>query len=164
GRGMVGCAGNVTWANRATLCAPGFDVASAKVWNWSHGAVAPMHHYWTNDNLHFAGMGSGNCSAEYGAGTACTEGQPMRVCASTNTDPEGNHCGWVKCGLHGTTPDYFGGCNGDNVTAGSLCVAHGCADGTIEQTFTKGMIGCAGKVTNASALQLCAAGYILADH
>jgi hypothetical protein len=162
GHGMFGCAGTVTWSNRASLCAPGFDVASAKTWYRFHGTGVPSHHYWTNDELHYSGSGSGSCSAQFGTGSACAAGQPMRVCSSMTPDPEGNQCNWVNCGLVGTTPaDYFGGCNG-NATAGTLCVAHGCADGTIEQTFDRGMVGCAGAVTNANAGQLCAAGYVVA--
>ncbi|HEY3498116.1 MAG TPA: hypothetical protein VGK73_25635 [Polyangiaceae bacterium] len=161
--GIVGCAGAVTFPNRATLCGPGYHTLNAQTWKSSRGTTAPTHHYWTNDALSYGGFGSGNCTARYSAGTACPENQPMRVCASTPIDPEGNRCNWIHCALESGTNDFFGGCVG-NTTAGTLCVPDsGCVDGSVEQTFTRGMVGCAGSVTLANAAQLCTAGYTLAQ-
>lgn len=163
--GIVGCAGAVTFPNRASLCGAGFHPLNAMIWHSSHGTQVPTHHYWTNDVLSYTGSGSGNCSAEYTRGTACPQNSPMRVCASITTDPEGNHCNWFDCAFDsgGTTPnDHFGGCAG-NTTAGTLCVPDsGCADGSVEQRFTRGMVGCAASVTYPNAAQLCTAGYTLA--
>jgi hypothetical protein len=164
--GIVGCAGSVTFPNRASLCAPGYHVLSGMVWRTSRGSIVPTHHYWTNDALNYNGTGTARCWASYpGIGNACPANQPMRVCARTNIDPEGNRCNWFDCSMDSgtTTPnDYMGGCAG-NATAGTLCVPDiGCADGTVEQTFTRGMVGCAGSVTFANAAQLCTAGYTLA--
>lgn len=163
--GIVGCAGAVTFPNRATLCALGYHPLPAMVWRTSRGTTVPTHHYWTEDVLNYTGTGTGMCSAEYATrGSACPANDPMRVCASTVVDPEGNHCNWFNCSLDSgtTTPnDYMGGCAG-NHTAGTLCVPDsGCADGTAEQTFPRGMVGCAGSVTLANAPSLCAAGYLL---
>jgi hypothetical protein len=157
--GMVGCAGAVKWADRATLCAKGYHVANAREWRSGRGGASPTHHYWTQDDLHAVGM-PGNCSYSYSSGSACPAGQPMHVCSTANmgVDPEGNRCAMVGC-----SADFFGGCTGPgNDTAGSLCVPNGCADGTQEQTFSRGMVGCAGSVTWASRATLCANGYRVA--
>jgi hypothetical protein len=165
--GIVGCAGSVTFPNRDSLCAPGYHPINAQTWRTSRGPTVPTHHYWTDDVLNYMGLGSGNCSVEYSRGTACPVDQPMRVCAMGTLDPEGNRCNWTNCALDtggaATTPnDFMGGCAG-NATAGTLCVPDsGCVDGTVEQTFTRGMVGCAGSVTLANASQLCTAGYALA--
>jgi hypothetical protein len=163
--GIVGCAGAVTYPNRARLCATGYHPLAAMTWRTSRGPTEPTHHYWTDDILNYTGSGTGMCSAEYQTrGTACPANQPMRVCARAVTDPEGNRCNWFNCSFDsgGTTPNhFFGGCAG-NTTAGTLCVPDsGCADGTSEQTFPRGMVGCAGRVTLANAASLCAAGYIV---
>jgi len=162
--GIVGCAGAVTYPNRDSLCGPGYHPLSAMVWRTSRGGTVPTHHYWTDDILGYSGVGTGSCSAEYTRGTACPADQPMRVCARTNRDPEGNRCNWFDCAFdsgRNTPNEYFGGCAG-NATAGTLCVPDvGCADGSIEQIFTHGMLGCAGKVTYGNAAQLCTAGYVL---
>jgi hypothetical protein len=162
--GIVGCAGSVTYPNRKSLCAAGYHPLSAMVWRTSRGSTVPTHHYWTDDVLGFKGSGTGSCSAEYISGSACPANEPMRVCARTNMDPEGNRCNWFDCSFDsgGNTPnEFFGGCAG-NATAGTLCVPDsGCADGSVEQTFTRGMVGCAGTATFANAAQLCTAGYTL---
>lgn len=162
--GIVGCAGTVTYPNRASLCAAGYHPLSSMVWRTSRGSTVPTHHYWTNDPLRYSGTGTGMCSAEYAAGNACPADQPMRVCARTNMDPEGNRCNWFDCSFDsgGNTPNhYFGGCAG-NTTAGTLCVPDsGCADGTTEQALPRGMAGCGGNVTFANAASLCTAGYVL---
>lgn len=120
---MVGCAGSVTWGNRATLCAAGSSPCSAGAWHalQQSWGPSPAHHYWTNDDLRWSGSGSGACFVSTSVGNTCT-GQPMRVCSgSSTTDPEGNVCNWINCGYGSTTPnEYFGGCSGNN-TAGTLC-------------------------------------------
>jgi hypothetical protein len=119
--GVVGCAGSVTWDNRDSLCAPGWSAVRGHEWTKSHGSVAPTHAYWTSDNLHYLGSGTNNCSVSLTAGSACPANQPMRVCPTGGTDPEGNRCNWTNCGLDANTPNqYFGGCVG-NTTAGTLC-------------------------------------------
>jgi len=161
--GIVGCAGSVTYPNRASLCAAGYHPLPAMVWRTSRGTTVPTHHYWTEDVLNYTGTGTGMCGAVYPAtGTACPTDDPMRVCASTVIDPEGNHCNWFNCSVDSSgTNDYMGGCSG-NHTAGTLCVPDsGCADGSVEQAFPRGMVGCAGSVTLANAASLCTAGYIL---
>ena len=163
--GIVGCAGAVTFPNRKSLCAAGFHPLASMTWRTSRGTTVPTHHYWTNDILNYTGTGTGMCSAEYATrGTACPPDDPMRVCASTVVDPEGNRCNWFNCAFDSgsTTPnEYFGGCAG-NHTAGTLCVPDsGCADGTVEQAFPRGMVGCGGTVTLANAATLCTAGYVL---
>jgi hypothetical protein len=155
---LVGCSGNVSWANRSTLCAPGFDVATADdyiKW-WSN--VTPLHDYWTNDYLLYSGAGPSNCSANYTSGFDCGNGRPMRVCTPGGTDAEGNTCTWTNCGLESTASAFFGGCAA-NPTAGTLCVPHGCANGTITENFGNDMVGCAGSVTWANRASLCAPGW-----
>lgn len=162
GRGMVGCAGAVTYPNRASLCAAGYHPVSARGFHFGRNATVPAHHYWTNDDLRYGGSGSGSCTVQYQNGSVCPSNQPMRVCATTNSDPEGNSCNWVSCSFEGSA-GYFGGCVG-NATAGTLCVQNtGCADGTVEQTFAQGTIGCAGAVSYANAASLCTAGFVLAS-
>ncbi|TQF15277.1 hypothetical protein FJV41_14470 [Myxococcus llanfairpwllgwyngyllgogerychwyrndrobwllllantysiliogogogochensis] len=159
--GMAGCAGKVTWGSRASLCAPGFRPASAREWDTLFLGLAPAHNYWTNDDLRYSGV-SGTCSVSYVTGTACPAGQPMRVCTAAGTDAEGNTCNWTGCGLLANTPNrFFGGCAG-NTTAGTLCVPRGCADGSVEQTFSNGMVGCAGSTNWAGRAALCAPGYRVA--
>jgi hypothetical protein len=120
--GLVGCAGAVSFADRTTLCAPGFRTASSAEWVALHGSVAPTHDYWTNDGLRYLGSGTAACSVSPETGFSCGA-TPMRVCTATGSDPEGNVCNWQHCGLESTTPDqFFGGCAG-NTTAGALCIA-----------------------------------------
>ncbi|WP_437744961.1 serine hydrolase domain-containing protein [Sorangium sp. So ce1504] len=122
---MFGCAGSVTYPDRADLCKTGYHVCSAAefVEKNSYGstnAEAPKHHYWTDDNLKYTGVGSGSCSAAP-AGMSCGASTPMRVCSPDGVDPEGNQCNWVNCGHGDSTQNrYFGGCAG-NTTAGTLC-------------------------------------------
>lgn len=124
---MFGCAGSVTYPNRALLCKSGYHVCSAAEYvsnnNYNgYNAEAPRHNYWTDDNLKFGGTGSGSCWATTGSGGACSANTPMHVCTPEGYDDEGNHCAWENCGLGtgNTTNRYFGGCTGDT-TAGTLC-------------------------------------------
>lgn len=120
GSGMRGCAGKVTFAQRASLCASGFRVCTAAEWVSRRGSTAPSYSYWTNDNLRYNGT-VGACYVSVTAGSLCSGGaEPMRVC-SGSVDPLGNTCQWVNCGLNTITPNqYFGGCI-NNTTAGALC-------------------------------------------
>jgi CubicO group peptidase (beta-lactamase class C family) len=123
---MFGCAGTVTFSERASMCATGYHVCGAQeyVTNNLYGSVnaeAPKHHYWTDDQLGYGGSSSGSCWAAP-TGSSCGADTPMRVCASGGADPEGNDCNWTGCGFgaDSTTNRYFGGCIGDT-TAGALC-------------------------------------------
>jgi hypothetical protein len=159
--GMVGCAGAVPYASRGSLCAPGFRVVSATEWVALRGGVAPTHDYWTNTDLRYSGAGTSACAVSPLIGFSCGS-TPMRVCTATGSDAEGNRCNWQHCGLEASAPDqFFGGCVG-NTTAGALCIVGGCADGSIEQAFGGGMVGCAGSETYASRASLCGPGYRLA--
>ncbi len=159
--GMVGCAGAVTFANRNALCAPGFRTATAAEWVALRAGIAPTHDYWTSNDLRYSGQGSSACSVSAETGNLCGT-TPMRVCTGSGGDAEGNQCNWQHCGLDANAPDqFFGGCVG-NTTAGALCIVGGCADGSIEQTFAGGMVGCAGAVTYAGRAGLCGPGYRVA--
>lgn len=123
---MFGCAGTVTYPNRAQLCKTGYHVCSAAEYVTNndygdHNAEAPRHNYWTNDNLKYGGTGSGACWAAT-TGNSCNASTPMRVCTPEGTDDEGNHCNWENCGFgaSSTANRYFGGCNNDS-TAGAVC-------------------------------------------
>ncbi len=155
--GLVGCNGSVTWANRASLCATGYRPATAAEWMYRGGT--PTHNYWTDDPLEFGGTSSA-CWVSYSQGNNGCGGEPMRVCTSTGTDAEGNACNWTNCGMDSSTSNYhFGGCAG-NPTAGTLCVpVGGCADGSVEQVFGNGVVGCAGSATFADRATLCAPDY-----
>jgi hypothetical protein len=157
--GMVGCAASETYANRASLCGPGFRLATAVEWIALRGGIAPTHDYWTNDALKFGGSGSSACTVSTTVGSDCGP-TPMRVCTATGGDAEGNLCNWTHCGLDASAPDqFFGGCVLDT-SAGALCVPNaGCADGSAEQVFQNGMVGCAGSVAYGSRASLCAPGY-----
>lgn len=160
GHQMVGCAGAVTWPSRASMCAPGFVPCGATWWPALRGGTAPTHNYWTNDPLRYSGSVF-SCAAQVSGGNACGPSTPMRVCTS-GTDAEGNQCTWHNCGLGTTAPNqYFGGCSGSGgfTTAGTLCCRAPCADGSVEQTFTSGMFGCAGAVTHSAADSLCGVNY-----
>jgi hypothetical protein len=159
--GMVGCAGAASYADRSTLCAPGFRTVTAAEWVALRGTIAPTHNYWTNDALRSLGSGTSACAASEETGASCGA-TPMRVCTPAGRDGEGNACNWQHCGLEATSPDqYFGGCLG-NTTAGALCIASGCSDGSIEQTFAGGMVGCAGSASYANRSGICAPGYRVA--
>jgi hypothetical protein len=161
GGGMVGCAGAVSFADRATLCGPGFRVVSAAEWVALRGGIAPVHDYWTSNDLKFSGNGTSACSVSPLVGVSCGA-TPMRVCTAAGTDAEGNQCNWQHCGLEASAPDqFFGGCAG-NLTAGALCIVAGCADGTVEQIFAGGMVGCAATETYANRASLCGPGFRLA--
>jgi len=116
---MRGCAGRVSYANRAALCAKGFGPCAAKEWVDKRDGQAPNYNYWTNADLRWTGYSSNNCAAVFYGGSSCGE-DPMRVCAS-NIDLLGNRCNWTGCGFLDRYPqEYFGGCLG-NKTAGTLC-------------------------------------------
>jgi hypothetical protein len=159
--GMIGCAGASSFASAASLCGPGYRLATAAEWKTLRGGAVPAHDYWTADALRYSGTAS-SCSVSTFAGYSCPDTQPMRVCTPGGGDPEGNTCTWTNCGLGAVAPnDYFGGCVSDP-TAGALCIsARECADGTAEQVFDAelGIVGCAGAVAFADRDSLCAPGY-----
>ena len=119
---MVGCVGKVTFANRATLCAPGVPPCKVADYRARRGASVPHYNYWTDDVLYGAGdtstcAVSPKSSSTYGS---CSSTTPMRVCAA-HTDAVGNQCNGINCGYEAYSPnEYFGGCSGDT-TAGALC-------------------------------------------
>jgi hypothetical protein len=151
---LQGCPGKASFANRATLCASNCRVATANEWATLHGAVAPQHHYWTDDALAYSSGGAcgpAGCSSQqcfvtldttatvsYVSGTSTVtsnlanncinagtvNAQPMRVCAGTAADTDGNTCTWSGCGYNSVSPNqYFGGCSGANdATSGALCI------------------------------------------
>jgi alpha-tubulin suppressor-like RCC1 family protein len=164
GNGMVGCAGTVGFSARNTLCAAGYQAATAVQWSTNRGAGIPAHHYWTNDPLFWAGSPSA-CFVSKSVGSDCGADTPMRVCAVSLDDPEGNHCNWTQCGLYTTANQYFGGC-GNNFTAGTLCIPNidppsGCSfnscakweNGMVSSTSTEhpGIVG-----NTANCTQFCA--------
>jgi hypothetical protein len=150
---MVGCSGSVSFNDRNSLCAPGYSACSAWTWQAVHdwyGGPAPSHHYWTSDNLQYAGSGPGQCGAAVSGGVSCSydpsNPTPMRLCKPQTPfelearygygpryyvpDEEGNTCNWTGCGYEpygqwapsqSWAPEqYFGGCVG-NSTAGTAC-------------------------------------------
>ena len=123
GADMVGCAGEVSFANRDSLCAPGYTACSAYQWVTFRAGARPRNNYWTSDSLKYGGSGDASCWVDETSGTACPSQSPMRVCSkdASGTDPLGNTCNWDHCGYDGSTSnEYFGGCVGNN-TAGTLC-------------------------------------------
>ena len=129
---MQGCAGSVSYAARASRCAPGCRVASADEYVAFRNAVTPTHNYWTDDNLKYssgagvcgANCGSSSCFAGNGSTYTSACANPMHVCAATQPDPETNTCTWTNCGYNSTTPSVgFGGCSGSNDgLAGAVCI------------------------------------------
>ncbi|MFO0570973.1 MAG: hypothetical protein U0263_35390, partial [Polyangiaceae bacterium] len=159
--GMSGCGGTVTFANRATLCAAGYEPCTSGEWNLRHGEAAPDYHYWTDNLLQYDNGPNNACEVNtHPLANPCSTA-PAHVCKSVktgpSTDPLSNVCTNSGCGYGNTTDnDYMGGCN--NTTAGTLCCpVITCADNTIEQAFVDGMIGCAGQVNYASRATLCGA-------
>lgn len=146
---MQGCPGKVTFANRASLCASNCRVATANEWVTLHGSAVPQHHYWTDDALAYsAGQGAcgGNgCTTQQCfvtldfsatvttsaggttslASNACST-QPMRVCAGSAADSDGNTCTWAGCGYNSVSPNqYFGGCSAtSDANSGALCICN----------------------------------------
>lgn len=113
---MWGCAGSVTWANRASLCGPGAHVCTAAEWESRLVNGWPTHIYWTDTNLGYSGY-MGNCAASV-SGTPCPAG-PFRVCSGV-IDDESNVCNWTQCRYENTPDaDWFGGCSDSE--AGTLC-------------------------------------------
>ena len=119
---MVGCVGKVSFANRATLCAPGVPPCGVVEYRGRRGANVPHYNYWTNNVLY----GKGNTStcavslSTVNGYSSCSATTPMRVC-SAHTDAVGNQCNGIGCGYEAYAPsEHFGGCTGDT-TAGTLC-------------------------------------------
>lgn len=118
-KGMVGCAGTVTFDKRDSLCSALYGVCKAAEWVDRRGDKKPTYNYWTNDALRYRGA-SYSCYVSETSGHKCNPGEPMRVCAG-HQDPKGNICNWINCGYKSYQPSqYFGGCL-KNPTAGSLC-------------------------------------------
>jgi hypothetical protein len=116
---LVGCSGSVPFPQRATLCAPGWKVCTAKQWVEGFGNVAAKWSYWTDDQLKYSGS-QGSCSVSTTFGSSCDVTAPMRICAGPK-DPLGSQCNWYNCGYETTSKNhYFGGCN-QNSTAGAVC-------------------------------------------
>jgi hypothetical protein len=116
---MIGCAGQVEFADRSNLCGDGYFVCTAQQWVDNLGGDSPAFNYWTDDLLHYSGN-DGACSVSTSVGSDCGTDTPMRVCADY-LDPLGNECNWIDCGLGTIDPkEHFGGCSG-NITAGTLC-------------------------------------------
>src|SRR5439155_13747313 len=94
--GMFGCAGHVSWQDRASLCGAGCTVCMAQQWMDHRQGEAPTHNYWTDDNLKVSGWGDGICNVSKLYGTDGAP-YPMHVCAS-HRDAEQNECVWIDCG------------------------------------------------------------------
>ena len=117
--GMVGCAASETFANRASLCGPGYRSATAAEWVALRNGITPTHNYWTDDALKWNGTGPSACFVSTSVGDTSCGASPMRVCTAAGTDAEGNTCNWTHCGLDANAPDqFFGGCVSN---AGTLC-------------------------------------------
>jgi hypothetical protein len=105
---------------RASLCAAGCTVCTAKQWIDGRAGQVPHHNYWTNDNLKVSGWGDGACNVSKLYGTDGLP-NPMRVCVA-HMDAEGNTCEWINCGLADIPPpanEYLGGCS--DISAGTVC-------------------------------------------
>jgi hypothetical protein len=166
---MYGCRGSVTFDNRATLCGPGFHVASASEWTtWKGGAPtanAPTHNYWTDDSLRFI-AGPPCIAADKMPGGVWSSLGPPRVCVPGGTDSSGNTCNvGQSCGLDSTGPGFFFGMSPSGTPkAGALCVRSACANGDAAQSFAGGMVGCPGTSLFADRnTNVCANGYHVAS-
>ena len=161
---MLGCPGAVSFADKASLCGPGFSPCSVDQWMSRRAGQVPHHHYWTIDDFKIVftsrdGL-TNSCYYSKSYGRLCYP--PAHICADVSTDPEGNSCDNRNCGRFDPVPppnDFFGGAR--DFTAGSLCccAASGvsCATGAPVDTFSDGMFGCAGIVSwmqRASLLSL----------
>lgn len=81
----------------------------------------------------------------------CTPDYPAcdgTIATTCNSDGTGYVGGGTDCA------DYSESC------AAGVCVAVGCADGTLEEDFGGGVHGCTGSVTYASRSTLCASGFV----
>jgi hypothetical protein len=159
---MAGCSGSVPWSARDGSCGVGYRPCSAQEWvNW-HGNSTPNYNYWTSDDLKYDPSGAdNNCAVglAYTGTCSCCSNMPMLVCKTTQPDSLNNQCYIQGCGLNNTTNQNFGGCAA-NMAAGVLCCpAPACADGTNEDIFVPGMVGCSGAVTYPEKHTLCAAGW-----
>jgi len=130
---MFGCSGEVTWQDRATLCAPGFHVCDASEYvNLNTDNERPLYNYWTDDDLGYRGAVAGGMppsgACTVGTGSAyipCPTGKgPMRVTTDNTTDALGRQVDIIQCGLGGSVQNkWFGGCGTttSNNKAGTLC-------------------------------------------
>jgi CubicO group peptidase (beta-lactamase class C family) len=188
---VVGCAGNVSFGQRASLCGPGWAPAPVSAWQQivSNGSV-PTNDYWVDEALNFHYYGpvnpntntqgpgkSGQCAATNAPVSnpfsafpndveSCGSEGAMHVCA-----PSGGTCTWTECGSDTYYNQHIGGCS---PSAGTLCMqdlrAHGCADGSIGQDFSyvdasgvHTLVGCAGSKPFAQRTELCEKGWTLAS-
>jgi len=122
---VFGCAGKVTFANRASLCKGGATVVPAKDWTaYQAGAspVAPSYSYWTDTLLKYSGNGANACYVSQSVGSDCGSTTPMRVVPqAASPDGLGNTYNWYGCGDGANVPNrYYGGCAG-SLYAGTLC-------------------------------------------
>ena len=98
------------------------------------------------DNSHCGKCGV-NCKASEAcsSGKCCLKGWSKCGSKCANLATDNSNCG--KCGQL---------CKAGEVCAGGKCgTTAGCVDGTVEQDFGGGMIGCAGKVTFPKRVSLC---------
>jgi hypothetical protein len=99
--------------------------------------TAPTKTYWLEDRLRRGGTSA--CVVSSSSGNECERlrGNPMRVCKSSQPDPEGNACNWKDCRFEADAGphEFFGGCGGSGgSTAGTLC----CPDGAPASACTGG--------------------------
>ncbi len=98
----------------------------------------------------------GKCGASCGGGH-CLSG----LCCPKTNDRCGNACVDLQsdaknCGTCGNA------CKAQETCSGGVCkgaTGSPCDDGSVEQTFNKGMVGCAGKVEWSKRANLCGKGY-----
>lgn len=130
---MAGCAGSVTFADRAALCnaAVGCAPCNAAQWVANAGGQAPTHQYWVDEALRYSGSEYA-CGATLEADAAAPNtytcspaSQPMRVCvdgdggvpgngyARASIDSNGNTCNWTHCDFGGPIDFLDAGDGGD---------------------------------------------------
>src|SRR5262249_29992193 len=77
--GMVGCAGDVTWANRATLCGASYRTARSNEKDGLGGYEVPIAPFWLEDNA----VAWSNGTIGGTVGTLCV---PDRGCADGSAE------------------------------------------------------------------------------
>lgn len=131
---MYGCAGTVSYADRATLCAPGHrPCTAAEFVERNTDNERPMFNYWVEeDDLRRDGT-SGSCTVSLDQGELCPRAAgapgrlgPIRVTTDSNIDHLGHETDLIQCGLDTDDNQWFGGCalSHENNTAGTLCCGY----------------------------------------
>jgi hypothetical protein len=122
---MIGCSGTVSYANRATLCSPGYSPCSTDQYMKNRGKLVPGGIYWTNDKYYLTGTATA-CQVSTTSttvGTICPGTTNNMAVCNAELDANNNVCKVTNCSFSGQTNVYLGGCTS---LAGTMCCISSC--------------------------------------